>query len=213
LAPFLNDLKTLEEVGVYIQAFGDCLKGTVYSVVADNLAAHGLAGFNESFRSTYFCRFCLATQTEMQKSDAVTGSFEMRTKELHDTLVREQTNDSDSDHGVKQSCVLSEHLSYFHPITGFPPDILHDLFEGVVPVELAHCLKGLIGKKYFTLEELNKAIQCFPYQHSDKVDHPHAVPQNFASRGTIGGNWHENHTLLRLLPVLIGSKVPEGEKI
>ena len=34
-----------------------------------------LAGFNESFRSTYFCRFCLATQTEMQTSDAVTDHF------------------------------------------------------------------------------------------------------------------------------------------
>lgn len=82
----------------------------------------------------------------------------MRTKDFHDTLVREQTKDNEDDYGVKQSCVLSDHLSYFHPITGFPPDILHDLFEGVVPVELARCLKGLSAKKYFTLEELNNAI-------------------------------------------------------
>ena len=213
-APLLADLKTLEEVGVYIETFGDCLKGTVYSVVADNLVAHGLAGFNESFRSTYFCRFCLATQTEMQNSDAVTGGFEMRRKDSHDSLVQElQTNETEDNYGVKRSCVLSDYLSFFHPITGFPPDVLHDLFEGVVPVELAHCLKGLISKKYFTLEELNKAILCFPYQHSDKVDRPHTVPQNFASRGTICGNGHENHTLLRLLPVLIGFRVPEGDKI
>lgn len=53
-APLLRDLKTLEEVGVYIETFGDCLKGTVYSVVSDNLAAHGLAVFNESFRSNTF---------------------------------------------------------------------------------------------------------------------------------------------------------------
>ena len=213
-APLLADLKTLEEVGVYIEAFGDCLKGTVYSVVADNLAAHGLAGFSESFKATYFCRVCLATQTEMQKSDAMTGGFEMRRKDSHDTLVQKiQTNETMENYGVKQSCVLSNHLSYFHPITGFPPDILHDLFEGVVPVELAHCLKGLMAKKYFTLKELNNAILCFPYQHSDKVDRPHPVPQNFVSRGTIGGNGHENHTLLRLLPVFIGSRVPEGDKI
>ena len=63
-----------------------------------------------------------------------------------------------------------DHLSYFHPITGFPPDRLHDLFEGVVPVDLPHCLKGLIAKTYFTLEELNRAIMSFPFQHSDKVD-------------------------------------------
>ena len=84
----MADLKTLEKVSVYIETFGDCLKGTVYSVVADNLAVHGLAGFSESFRATYFCRFCLATQTEMQKSDAVTGGFERRRKDSHDILVQ-----------------------------------------------------------------------------------------------------------------------------
>lgn len=133
--PLLSDLKTLKEVGVYIEPLGDCLKGTVYCVLADNLAAHGLAGFNESFRSMYFCRFCVATQTNMQTSDAVTGCFELRNEDLHDTLVQEiQTNDSGENCGVKQSCILSDHLSHFHPITGLPPDLLHDLFEGVVPV-------------------------------------------------------------------------------
>jgi hypothetical protein len=211
-APLLKDLRTLEEVGVYIEAFGDCVKGTVFSVAADNLAAHALAGFNESFRSTYFCRFCHTTQTEMQVSDAVTGA-NLRTKDLHDSLVQEiQKGDAEQCYGVKRSCVLSDHLKYFHPITGFPPDVLHDLFEGVVPVELAHCLKSMIAKKYFTLEELNRAILFFPYQHSDKVDRPHPIPQTFVRRGTIGGNGHENHTLLRLLPLLIGSRVPEGDK-
>ncbi|KAF7656394.1 hypothetical protein LDENG_00041990 [Lucifuga dentata] len=211
--PLLTDLKILEEEGVYIETLGDCLKGTVYSVVADNLAAHGLGGFTESFRSTYFCRFCVATQTDMQTSDAVSGSFKMRTKELHDHIVQEtQNNDGEENYGVKHSCILSDHLSYFHPITGFPPDILHDLFEGVIPVELAHCLKGMMAKRYFSLEELNRSILSFPFQHSDKVDRPHPIPQTFATRGTIGGNGHENHTLLRLLPVLIGAKVPEGDK-
>lgn len=211
-SPLLNDLRTLEEVGVYIDTLGECLKGTVYSVVADNLAAHGLAGFNESFRSTHFCRFCHAKQTEMQTENAVTGDYVMRTKVAHDNLVQELQNGSEENYGVKNSCVLSDHLSFFHPITGFPPDLLHDLFEGVVPVELAHCIKGLISKKYFTLEDLNRAILRFPYQHSDKVDRPHPIPTNFACRGTIGGNGHENHALLRLLPLLIGSKVPERDK-
>lgn len=62
------------------------------------------------------------------------------------------------------------------------------------------------------MEELNRTILTFPLQHSDKVDCPHPVPHNFAIRGTIGGNGHENHTLLRLLPVFIVSRVPEGDK-
>lgn len=174
-APPLSDLKTLEKEGVYIETFGHCLKGTVYTVAADDLAAHGLAGSSESLRATYFCRFCLATQTDMHTSDAVTGSFEMTTTNLYHKLVQEmQNNDSEEKYGVKRSCVLSDHLSYFRPITGFPPDILHDLFEGVVPVQLAHSLKGLIARKYFTMEELNRAILSFPFQHSDKVNRPHS---------------------------------------
>lgn len=141
----MTDLKTLESAGVYIETLGDCLKGTVYGVVADNLAGHALAGFNESFRSTYFCRFCLATQSDMQTTAAVvSGAFELRTKDQHDNLVHEIKNGSEENYGVKQSCILSDHLSHFHPITGFPPDILLDLFEGVGPVELAHCSKGMI---------------------------------------------------------------------
>lgn len=31
------------------------------------------------------------------------------------------------------------------------------------------------------------------------------------TKGTIGGNGHENATLLRLLPLLVGCKVPEGD--
>ena len=135
----------------------------------------------------------------------------MRTKDFRHTLVQEiQTNNSEENYGVKQSCVLSDHLSYFHPITGFLPDMLPDLSEGVVPVEVAHGLKGLIAKKYFTLEEMNKAILSFPFQHSDKVDRPHPVPQHFASRGTIGGNGHMRTTLS--LDCYLFSLAPECQR-
>lgn len=36
-APLLNDLKILEQDGVYIETVGDSIKGTVFSVVADSL--------------------------------------------------------------------------------------------------------------------------------------------------------------------------------
>lgn len=75
---WLKDLQTLEEMGVYIETSGDCLKGTVYSVVDENLATYGLAGFSECFISAYFCRFYLANQKELQNSDIIAGSFEMR---------------------------------------------------------------------------------------------------------------------------------------
>lgn len=48
LSPLLHDMKTLEQEGVFIPILGRCLKGTVQAVVADNLGAHCISGFNES---------------------------------------------------------------------------------------------------------------------------------------------------------------------
>ncbi|KAL6455517.1 hypothetical protein MHYP_G00360570 [Metynnis hypsauchen] len=83
--------------------------------------------------------------------------------------------------------------------------------KGIVPLEMALCLKVFIQSKYFTLEELNRSIKEFPYKWSDKADAPQLVPVNFAARKSVGGNGHENWTLLRLLPLMVGSKIPEGD--
>lgn len=103
-------------------------------------------------------------------------------------------------------------LEHFHVVDGFPPDILHDLLEGIVPSELSLCIHDLIKKKFFTLEMLNSAIKEFPYTHSDKTNQPQTITKTFQAKGTIGGNGHENWSLIRLLPLLIGHYVPEGDE-
>ena len=94
---------------------------------------------------------------------------------------------------------------------GYPPDIVHDLFEGVVPVEIALCIGVLISKKYFSLNTLNELILNFPYKWGDRTNRPHIIPRTYASTKTIGGNAHENWNLLRLLPFIIGDLIPEAE--
>lgn len=64
---------------------------------------------------------------------------------------------------MKKDCIFTKNLSNFHVIFGYPPDLIHDIFEGIIPVELAHCLKDLISKKLFTLDDLNNTILKFPY--------------------------------------------------
>lgn len=107
--------------------------------------------------------------------------------------------------------VLSKHLSYFHPVTGFLPDILHIFFEGVVPVELSLCLRSLFSKGYVTLDRLNSLINSFPYKYSDRVNKPKVITKANVEKGSIGGNGHENWSLLHFLPLLMGKSVPEQE--
>ena len=74
LETLLHDLVTLEEHGVFIPKLGTFVKGTVHSVIADNLGAHGLAGFIESFSGNIFCT---AQKVEIQSKDVHSGAFSL----------------------------------------------------------------------------------------------------------------------------------------
>lgn len=208
LRPLIHDLASLEQHGVYVEELGESVKGTVLYV-----AAHSLAGFFESFMVDRFCRFCMATRGEMQGKEVNSGAFEHRTIDTHNQQVQEVKHDPTvaKQYGVKGGCVLTDGLEHFHVVRGYPPDILHDLLEGIVPVELSLCISDMISKKYFTIETLNHAMKTFEYAFHDKTDQPQPIAHGFSTKGTIGGNGHENWALIRLLPLIIGHKVPEGD--
>lgn len=136
---FFKTFKTLEQDGVFIPLLGRFVKGTIQVVAADNLGAHSIAGFNESFSCGYICRFCTGTKTDIQTKDVKSGAFTLRTKDLHDSHVTSAQENGTSCFGVKRHCVITKTLAHFSIHTGYPPDIMHDLFEGIVPVELAPC--------------------------------------------------------------------------
>ncbi|XP_070406635.1 uncharacterized protein [Nothobranchius furzeri] len=214
LEPLLKDLKTFENEGIFVSSLGKVVKGTVFAVVADNLGAHCIGGFVESFSSSHYCRFCIGDRSQIQEYEVRTGMFPLRTKDSYMDHVEAALSGTTEGHhcGVKRLCPLTEQLSHFHAVSGYPPDALHDLLEGVVPFELALCLEELMRKKYFSLQLLNDAICQFPYKWNDKTNSPHAIPLTFSSRMSVGGNAHENWCLLRLLPLIIGDKVPEDDE-
>lgn len=88
LSPLLKDLHTLEQDGIFIETLGQCVRGTVLCVAADNLAAHGPAGFVLSFRGRYVCRFCCCTSDQIQATEVSEGEFSMRRKTCHDLHVQ-----------------------------------------------------------------------------------------------------------------------------
>ncbi|KAL2095439.1 hypothetical protein ACEWY4_010158 [Coilia grayii] len=212
LHPLLRDVKTLEQDGLFIPLLGRCLKGTIQVVVADNLGAHTFAGFNESFSGGYICRFCTATKTDIQTNSVKSHSLTLRTNELHESHVQTAELTGTSCFGVKRHCSISKTLDHFNVLTGYPPDVMHDIFEGIVPVELARCLALLISKKYFDLDTLFFFFLNFIFYFIIyKTNRPHEIPRTFSTRKTIGGNCHENWALLRHLPFIIGHLVPDEE--
>jgi len=68
LKPLVNDLVTLAKEGIIVNRSEGTFtfKGALCAVVADNLAAHSVGGFFESFTSTHPCGFCVIHKDKMQ---------------------------------------------------------------------------------------------------------------------------------------------------
>lgn len=115
----MRDVQTLEREGLYVDHFGENIKGSLVTVSANNLG--GFAGFQESFHVDKFCRFCLASIKDIQTTDVSKGLFPLRSIEQHNQFIELKAKQTLTNvQGVKGECVLQTHLACFHPVTGFP---------------------------------------------------------------------------------------------
>ena len=84
-------------------------------------------------------------------------------------------------YGVKQNSILNN-LEYFHVTSGLPPDIMHNIFEGVAVFEFKSMLSVFIQDlKLFTLTTLNRRIQHFPFGFPDAKNKPLPLPIHILS--------------------------------
>ena len=210
LQPVLDDIKELETKGVEVRFEGlsHIFYGTVSMVIADNLAAHALAGFYCIFSTVNrFCRFCNITRAELQEGKKIT-SFSLRTNTSYDNNVKdiEQLPHLASVYGIKANSCLNS-LSYFHAVDGFPPDLAHDLFEGIAIDILTNIMSRLIETSQLTLVTINSAIKNFEYCEIDKQNKPQEVkvisPAKFKIKQTACEMWN----LVRLAPLILGEYV------
>jgi hypothetical protein len=153
LRPLINMLKQLESSeGLKVNIGGQMVAkhGIVVAFSADNLGANALFGFLESFSARKFCRFCEATKETVQccfnEKD-----FVLRTKDSYNDVMSKLSDQKYNSGltGIKGTCCLHE-LEYFH-IKNWAPDILHDLLEGVRPLECSLLLLQLEKQKVISL--------------------------------------------------------------
>ena len=216
LSPFVDDLKRLYLDGLTVTV-GDSrctLHGGLIAFLADTLAAHAVGGFKGSMSfALRVCRTCMVTPEELQHcfSASVCG---LRTSEsyfeqcnlLHGPL-REHYSTT---YGVNFMSVLEEVPGY-SVINGLPHDIMHDLYEGsgVVPYELKLLLRHCIGKNYFSVEELNRRIQCYRFDSNElRLLDPSVIRSNDAK---IRQSASQMMSLSQQLPLIIADKIPEDD--
>lgn len=215
LKPLLEDVKVLESKGVTITTLNQeefTFKGCISLVSMDNLAAHQLGGFQQHFHAGRICRFCMASSNDIQDHFDSSSLIE-RTSVGHKHQVQLVMENQGLRHvyGVASKSVLSD-LQYFDVISCLPPDPAHDLLEGLVPELMTKVVTTFIQDGFFTLESFNSALKLFPFGKSDQKSKPTcnttANLGSFKIKQTASQTW----CLMRLLPLIIGSSIPEGNE-
>ena len=216
LEPLLADVRSLETDGITVEI--DSVKhrvfGSVVTLSGDNLTSHMLGGFNLSFSFGRICRQCMTTKAlisdVMSEDDCV-----LRTTEGHAYHLKAVESDStlSAVYGVRHPSPF-EGLALFDPLTFFPPDLMHDVLEGLMSVIISVVIKHYVRTGAISIKALNNRISNFQFGISDKCDKFGLFPLDFVSRDrAVSGKAVEKWCLFRLLPLLIGDVVGAEDKI
>ncbi|XP_064472077.1 uncharacterized protein LOC135386209 [Ornithodoros turicata] len=177
-------------------------------ILGDNLGAHQIGGFLESFSGEYFCRFCLITRKEFH--DCVTTSGEIRTPENYaDCVAHLNDTGAANNKGVKFESLFNE-VPGFHVCRGLPPCLGHDVLEGVISYDVAIFLRYFQSKGWFSVNLLNARLEKLRLQGHDAADRPPALKEGFK---TLGGQAAQNWIFLRFLPVLLADIIDPTDEV
>ena len=78
-------------------------------------------------------------------------------------------------YGINGLSVLHS-VAHFDVCKCFPEDIMHVLFEGIVPYETKLLLKYLIDeRRCLTLKRLNQVIESFDFGYMNRKDRPSCI--------------------------------------
>lgn len=219
--PLVKDLKVLgTEMGYPFSVFGGqiFLRGAVLAFLADTPASNLGAGFKESVGGARRkCRHCMATYETMQEY-FTEEEFTLRCKDSHEEqLQRLESAPSQflreyysKIFGVNQRSILQD-APFFDVCQQFPQDIMHVFLEGVLAYELKYLLRYYINEEgAFTLSDLNKEIQSFPYGYSHVKDKPCNIKTTDLDRqssSNVGQGAANMWLLAQVLPLILSKLV------
>ncbi|XP_047143709.1 uncharacterized protein LOC105850147 isoform X1 [Hydra vulgaris] len=218
LRAIVDDLKCMED-GFQIEVQGEATSRRVRCILGqitgDNLGIHTCLGFVESFNSDFCCDLCTADKKTMQNSFTEIPKLQ-RTVAQYEAIVNKLAAQQvyKAEFGIKVVSILKE-LKYYHPAKNDTGDIMHDILEGIAPLEIKLVLYNFIYiQNLFDLNLLNNRLRHFPYGLTFQDKKPSLITENRLKDNSslLGQRSSQTMTLLIVLPLLIGDKVPSDSE-
>ena len=199
-----QDLLVLERDGLRVtlpDGYSRVFQGSVATISADNLGSHEVGGFRRCFSSGPICRFCLCSYADLS-SKMHESAFTLRNSVTHQYHVKSVAENPalTSVYGVR--CQSPFHgLDAFDVTKCLPPDLMHDVLEGVLPILLRAVVDNLVESKILTKAEFSDLLRCFHFGKNDNRNKPTSWLKETGSGLTASQAW----CLFRILPFVIGN--------
>ena len=116
-------------------------------------------------------------------------------------------------HGINRRSPLLD-VPYFSMFNGgLAHDIMHDVLEGVAPLEMSlllwHCI---FSEKYFSLNDYNYRLTHFDFDYTEtSKPSPICSRSILADRKALKLSASQSLVLMRILPLLIGDLIPRND--
>lgn len=203
----INQLNNLFTNGISITVKNQTLKVyfVLFAILGDNLGVNCLLGFNESFVSDYYCRFCKASKYMAHRLCCELSRL-LRNEDNYKEDVENSSN------GVKSECIFNS-LPFFHSVLNPSYDLMHDWYLGVCRYDFAQIFAYCIKQDFFSKQELDHRLEifeCDPIDRGNKVSH---INPTHIEKGQIILTSSQMSYLVSYLGVIIGDLIPEDDPV
>lgn len=181
----------------------------LHMVSADNLSAHDILGLQRNFNHGKISRYCLIDYDNISGSSDYT-QCPVRTLEGYDLNIAQLEDNpqlAKQEYGITGKCVFND-LPDIDVTKLCPPDCLHDIMEGCIPIVICVALRDIISTTNLTIQHLNDILISFKYGATDirnKFGSSFTMAQ--LRSNTFAGTASEKLCLLRMLPLMLRSYI------
>ena len=110
-------------------------------------------------------------------------------------------------YGINKKSILTE-FPHFDMFKQTPPDFMHVLLEGVLPLTLQALIKHYIDTKETNLATINSAIQSFPYSFLEITDKLNYIRErDLHGSPTLNQDAAKCYLLFRIFLFVVGDSI------
>lgn len=217
LAQLVHDIKILETDGIVVGGEEEdtkiCLKGTLVQASFDNLGGKTMFGFTKCFSASYYCRICICSK-KMCRQKTIEVADKIRTVQQYNVEIT-KINESigiklklKDTLGIAHYSVLND-LNFYHTIKNRSQDIMHDVYEGAMPLILRAFFQHLIEHRITTEMDIKEKINSYNYGLLERKNIPSKL---CLKKMNLNQNASQMHCLMKHIPFIFVHLLQENEK-